>query len=167
MFLSHFARADRLDVLRDLLVERQCWTTAVVRSELAAGAKQHPRLNGALTLGWVRVASLDALEDLSCFVKWADRLGSTDRDLGEASVLAAAELRDGIAITDDRDATKVARRHGAEVHGTVWLLASACWDGKLTPVAAGNLVDVLRAEGGRLPCTGSEFPAFAAKHGLL
>jgi hypothetical protein len=39
MCLSHFARADRLDVLRDLLVERECWTTTVVRSEPAVGAE--------------------------------------------------------------------------------------------------------------------------------
>ena len=167
MCLSHFARADRLDVLHDLLVERQCWTTTVVRSELAAGAKHHPKLEHALALDWIRVASLEALDELSCFVKWANRLGSMDKDLGEASVLASAEMRDGTAITDDRDATKVARRYGAEVHGTVWLLASACRDGKLTPVAAGNLIDVLRAEDARLPCTGNEFPAFAARHGLL
>jgi predicted nucleic acid-binding protein len=82
-------------------------------------------------------------------------------------VLAAAELRQGIALTDDRDATKVARRYGAEVHGTVWLLAAACRDAKLTTVAAGNIVDALRAEDARLPCTGSGFPAFAARHGLL
>ena len=28
--LSHFARAERLDVLRDLLVDKECWTTRVV-----------------------------------------------------------------------------------------------------------------------------------------
>ncbi len=164
MCLSHFARADRLDVLRDLLIEHQSWTTTVVRSELAAGAKQHAKLAGALALDWIQVATLDALDELSCFVKWTSRLGSMDKDLGEASVLAAAEMRDGTAITDDR----VRRRSPicAEVHGTVWLLASACRDGKLTPVAAGNLVDALRAEGARLPCTGSEFPAYAAQLGL-
>ena len=30
MCLSHFARAERLDVLRDLLVDKECWTTQVV-----------------------------------------------------------------------------------------------------------------------------------------
>ena len=167
MGLSHFARADRLDVLRDLLVGRECWTTTVVRSELSAGARTHPNVGQTLTLDWIQIATLDALEELSCFIKWANRLGSQDRDLGEASVLAAAELRDGTAITDDRDATKVARRYGADVHGTIWLLAGACRGGKLTPVAAGSIIDALRAEGARLPCTGSGFPAFAAHHGLM
>jgi predicted nucleic acid-binding protein len=100
-------------------------------------------------------------------VRWTGRLGSRGRDLGEASVLAVAELRRGIAITDDRDATKVARQYGADVHGTVWLLASACRSGKLTLVAAGNLIEALRAEGARLPCTGTEFETFARRHTLL
>lgn len=115
----------------------------------------------------MRVASLDALDELRCFVKWTGRIGSQERDLGEASVLAAAELRGGIAVTDDRDATVVARRHGAEVHGTIWLLAQGCQDDKLNPVGAGSIVDALRATGARLPCTGNEFPAYAAEHGLL
>jgi len=167
MCISNFARTDRLDVLHDLLIERECWTTTVVRSELAAGMATYPSIGRALALDWLRTASLDALDDLRCFVKWTDRLGSQDRGLGEASVLAAAELRGGTAITDDRDATRVARRYGAEVHGTIWLLALTCQEGKLTPVAAGNIIDALRGEGARLPCTGSEFPAFAARHGIL
>jgi predicted nucleic acid-binding protein len=132
-----------------------------------AGMAMHPSLGQALALDWLRTASLDALDDLRCFVKWTDRLGSVDRGLGEASVLAAAELRGGVAITDDRDATKVARRYGAEIHGTIWLLALACRTGKLTPGAAGNIIDALRGEGARLPCTGTEFPAFGARHGIL
>jgi hypothetical protein len=31
MCVSHFARADRLDVLRDLLVGKECWTTMALR----------------------------------------------------------------------------------------------------------------------------------------
>jgi predicted nucleic acid-binding protein len=87
--------------------------------------------------------------------------------LGEASVLAITEELQEIAIVDDRDATRVGRAYGIDVHGTVWLLGRSCGDGKLTEVAAGNLIDALAATGMRLPCTGAEFPAFARKHGLL
>jgi predicted nucleic acid-binding protein len=167
MCLSHFARADRLDVLRDLLVERECWTTTVVRSELGIGARTYPQIRQTLALDWLQIANMETLEELGCFVKWAGRLGSSGRHLGEASILAAAELSNGTAITDDRDATRVARRYGVDVHGTVWLLAAACRPGKLTLVAAGNLIDALRAEGARLPCTGAEFGAFARRHRLL
>jgi predicted nucleic acid-binding protein len=82
-------------------------------------------------------------------------------------VLAAAELRSGTAITDDREAARVGRKHGVSVHGTVWLLAGACRDGKLTLVAAENLIESLRSTGLRLPCTGAEFPQYAQHHSLL
>src|ERR1700733_12882692 len=88
-------------------------------------------------------------------------------DLGEASVFAAAEIRSATAITDDQAAVRVVRAYGLNVHGTIWLLADACRDGKHSESAAGSLVDVLRATGLRLPCTGAEFPAYARQHGLL
>ncbi|MBF6210807.1 hypothetical protein IU433_09815 [Nocardia puris] len=87
--------------------------------------------------------------------------------MGEASVFAAAELLNGIAITDDRASIKVARNHGLEVHGTLWLLAGACSDGKLTEGETSNLVDMLDDSGLRLPCKGSEFPTWARSNGLL
>jgi predicted nucleic acid-binding protein len=52
-------------------------------------------------------------------------------------VFAVAELRCGTAITDDQSATRVARKFGLEVHGTIWLLARAYRDGKLTGKANG------------------------------
>ncbi|GAA1757835.1 hypothetical protein [Luedemannella helvata] len=167
MCLSHFARAERLDVLRDLTLDQDCWTTTVVRSELAAGAVHYPELAQTLSLDWLQIARLDAQDDLRCFATWAERLGAQTRDQGEASIFAAAERHSGIAITDDREATRVARRYGAEVHGTIWLLAAACRGGKFTVVNAGTVVDALRRKGARLPCTGDEFGRYAAGHGLL
>ena len=49
MCMSHFARADRLDVLRDLLVDKECWTTQVVLEEVSRGVAVHPALNVVLT----------------------------------------------------------------------------------------------------------------------
>ncbi|WP_327039614.1 hypothetical protein [Micromonospora maris] len=167
MILSHFTLADRLDVLQDLLLDAECWTTQVVREELRAGSEDHRELAVACEADWLTTAQLDTLDEVRCFTKWAARLGSGERDLGEASVLAAAELREGVAITDDRNATQVARAYGARVHGTIWLLAAACRDGEQTLTAAGNLIEALRATGARLPCSGAEFPDFARKHNLL
>jgi hypothetical protein len=42
--LSHFARADRLDVLRDLLLGKDCWTTETVLAELNQGIADYPLL---------------------------------------------------------------------------------------------------------------------------
>ncbi|WFE38753.1 hypothetical protein O7619_10075 [Micromonospora sp. WMMD998] len=167
MLLAHFTLADRLDVLQDLLVGVDCWTTQVVHEELRAGAAIRPELLAACEVDWLRRAQLDTLDAVRCFAAWARRLGAGERNLGEASVLAAAELRKGIAITDDRQASKVARSYGAEVHGTIWLLAAACRIGKQTETGAGNLIDALRATNARLPCSGAEFPAYARRHRLL
>ncbi|MFI5486062.1 hypothetical protein [Micromonospora echinaurantiaca] len=167
MVLSHFTLADRLDVLQDLLIDADCWTTQVVIEELRAGATTHPELSAVCEADWPGRVHLDTLAEIRCFAKWTRLLGTEERDLGEASVLAAAELRNGIAITDDRDATKVARAHNADVHGTIWLLAGACRSGKQTERAAGNLIDALRATGARLPCSGAGFPEYARKYRLL
>lgn len=94
-------------------------------------------------------------------------MGTAERNLGEASVFAAAEQCGGTVITDDRDAVRVGRAHGLDVHGTIWLLAAACRNGKLTEVSASNLIDTLRATNMRLPCTGAEFGVFVRDRGLL
>jgi predicted nucleic acid-binding protein len=167
MSLIHFGRADRLDVLRDLLVDKECWTTQVVVQELSQGAAAHPAMRDVGDADWLKVAQLDSLEEIKLFAQWVRRLGSGERDLGEASVFAAAEIRSATAITDDQAAVRVARTYGLNVHGTIWLLADACRDGKHSEPAAGSLIDVLRATGLRLPCTGAEFPAYARQHGLL
>jgi hypothetical protein len=93
MCLSHFARADRLDVLRDLLVDKECWTTQGVLEEVSRGAAAHPGLNDILAADWFKIAQLDTLNEIRHFALWADRLGSGERDLGKASVFAVAELR--------------------------------------------------------------------------
>ncbi|MFB4289049.1 DUF3368 domain-containing protein [Nonomuraea sp. ATR24] len=158
--LSHFSRAERLDVLRDLLSGVTCLTTHVVREEIRAGCGAHPLLQAVLDADWLGLARLDELDEIKCFVKWVQRIGSEQRNLGEASVFSAAELHHGIAITDDREAVAVGRAHGLEVHGSLWILARACRDGKLNDVGAGNIVDALTATGMRLPCSGSTFPSY-------
>ncbi|SFR26516.1 Predicted nucleic acid-binding protein, contains PIN domain [Lentzea waywayandensis] len=167
MCLSHFALIERLDVLGELLSSRECWTTAIVKGELARGAKDRPLLRNSLDLPWLHVAALDELDEILLFAKWSRLIGTAERDHGEASVFAVSELLGGIALTDDQKATKVARANGLNVHGTIWLLAQLCRDGKITEAGAGNLIDMLRESGMRLPCTGAQFGSFGTKHGLL
>ncbi|MFC3890157.1 hypothetical protein ACFOWZ_01625 [Lentzea rhizosphaerae] len=167
MCLSHFALIERLDVLGELLGGQTCWTTAIVRDELSVGVEEHPLLRNALDLPWLQVAALDELHEIQLFVKYSRLVGTSERDHGEASVFAVSELLDGIALTDDRLATKVARANGLDVHGTIWLLAQLCRGGKITEAGAGNLIDMLRDSGMRLPCTGAQFGSFARKYRLL
>lgn len=167
MVLSHCALADRLDVLGDLVLAYSCATTTLVWDELRTGAAQYPSIRAALTLDWIRLLALDEDHEHRTFKRWVKQLGSGDRGQGEASVFAAAEEHGGIAVTDGGRATQVGRRYGLAVHGTVWLLAQACSNGKLTETNASALIEALRATGHRLPCTGSEFPNFVRRHGLL
>jgi predicted nucleic acid-binding protein len=165
--LSHFARADRLDVLRDLLVGRRCWTTEIVLAELNRGVADYPLLGHVSGQEWLLIDALDSIAGIRLYDTWRRRVGSTDRDQGEASVFAAAEQQGATAITDDRRAAQVGRFHGLDVHGTIWLLAGACRQGKLTQGGTGTLIDALRATGHRLPCTGAGFASYARQHGLL
>lgn len=50
MCLNHFARVDRVDVLRDLLVGDECRTTHVVLAEIRKGVAEYPALEAALEL---------------------------------------------------------------------------------------------------------------------
>lgn len=139
----------------------------MVLRELAAGYAAYPALELVGKGNWLHVSDFETPADVALFARWSLRIGAEDRDFGEASVFAAAELLGGIAITDDRQAVAVARAAALKVHGTIWLLARACRGGKLSEHAAGSLIDALRATDHRLPCTGAEFPDFARRHKLL
>jgi hypothetical protein len=157
-----------LDVLRDLVIDLESWTTRVVVEELRIGAIEHPVLHQTLALDWLDVVQLDSLPEIQCFLSngplwWVP--GSAILERLVCSPLLS--FVGGVAITDDRDAVRVGRAHGARVHGTLWLSANACRYGKLTLVAAENLVEALRSTGLRLPCTGREFAGYARQHGLL
>jgi predicted nucleic acid-binding protein len=165
--LSHFARADRLDVLQGLLAADESWTTQVVLRELRDGYAEYPLLELVEEGNWLKIAEFGTPAEISLFAEWSLRIGADDRDFGEASVFAAAELRGGIAITDDRRAVAVARARCLRVHGTIWLLARACRKEEISEHGAGSLIDALRGTGHRLPCTGAEFPEFARRYRLL
>lgn len=65
---------------------------------------------------------LDTPASLACFARWVRRMGASDRNLGEASLCAIAELSGGTVITDDADGVRVGRANGLDFHGTVWRL---------------------------------------------
>ncbi|MDA1361505.1 hypothetical protein O1R50_17895 [Glycomyces luteolus] len=165
--LSHFAKADRLDVLSDLMLGRTCFTTSVVMDEIRRGVGTHPELEQILTLAWMQVVEVGETEArLLAFVEWSERVRAGDRNLGEASVLAVAHEFDATAVIDDRAAVHGASRYPVVVHGTLWLLAEIWREGKLTEAGASAIVDLLHRSGMRLPCDGRLFPAFARLHGL-
>ncbi|MFI5844121.1 hypothetical protein ACIA8K_30940 [Catenuloplanes sp. NPDC051500] len=165
--LSYFARADRLDVLGDLRAGLSSFVPDPVRLEIRDGLSAHPQLRQVLEVDWLQTVPLDTLDRIKRLATWASRVGAGPRHVGEASVLAVAEELSITALIDERDATRTGRAYGVAVHGTIWLLAAACRDGKLTMVAAGNLVDSLGETGMRLPCAGNDFRRFVERHRLL
>jgi predicted nucleic acid-binding protein len=168
MCLMHYALADRLDLLGELLRDFECYSTVIVQDELHQKSRTiDPAIMTALALDWVDFDPLDTLEDLQCFGKWKRRLGADAFNTGEASVFAVADKHNAVAITDDRDATRVARVNGLEVHGNLWVLAHSCRAGNIPLTGAATIVDLLQATGLRLPCSGSGFEGWANQRGLL
>ena len=164
--LSHFAIADRVDVLGDLVKGLPCHSTTVVLEEVRRGAARHEQLRAIFEQEWITVQRIDAsIDRLATFVRWTERIGSgNDRDLGEASVLAVAAELGATAVVDDLAAKKVALHHYPKVHGTLWLLAEAWKIGKATEVQVCNLVNSLIDSGMRLPCTGNDFSDFVKEN---
>ncbi|MBO3746530.1 hypothetical protein J5X84_10680 [Streptosporangiaceae bacterium NEAU-GS5] len=70
-------------------------------------------------------------------------------------------------LRDYPSLTRVGRNGGIDIHGTIWLLTRLSALGKATLSEICELVDVLRATGMRLPCTGAELPRWARDHSLL
>jgi hypothetical protein len=72
--LSHFARADRLDVLRDLLVGRRCWTTEIVLAELNRGVAGYPLLGQVSVQEWLLIDALDSIAGIRLYDTWRRRV---------------------------------------------------------------------------------------------
>lgn len=165
--LSHFARARSLDTLRRLVEPDTGGATAAVLDEIRRGEAAHPPLAEIERLQWLEHVRVDSLPALQVFAAYARRLGSNDRDIGEASTLAWAEVNHATAIVDDRVATRIGRDRGVEVHGTLWLVTRGLRRGVIARHEASHLIDALAAAEAWFPCTGDDFLAWAAENGLL
>lgn len=115
--LSNFAASGTIDRLANWFEAPQ--TVPAVRSELRRGRDEGYQFT---------IRALDALDDeipvVEPPVDIADTYG-TFVDSGEASVLALAKSRGGIAATDDRAARQLAREREISVTGSVGILADA------------------------------------------
>jgi predicted nucleic acid-binding protein len=165
--LSHFARAERLGVLERLLKAYRCVAPRAVLDEIADGEAKHPPLATIRSASWLEPVHVDELPELRAFAHYAAILGTATRDVGEAAVLAWAEVHAAIAILDDRPAVRAAKHRNVEAHGTLWLIANGVRAELLTSNDASNLVDQLRTTEAWLPCSGSDFEDWARKNGLL
>lgn len=141
--------------------------TQAVREEIERGVWKHAELRGILEAGWIDVVHVDGLDELVAVAEYMRRLGSGERDMGEATVLAWAEVHGAIALIDEQ----VGRRHGkerdVEVHGTLWLISRGVRVGKLTDAQASEIVQRLSDADASFPCDGRTFIAWARQEGLL
>lgn len=166
--LSAFARARRLDVLERVTSGHRRVVTRAVLDELKRGCDQYPALSDVETLPWLETVSVDSLSGLMVFAHYVRVLGSDDHHIGEASILAWAEISPGIAVVDDNAAVNAAKVRGVGGRRSLGLLCHGLNRGALTMEGARALVDDLRVSGGAwFPCDGAGFERWAESHGLL
>ncbi|MCP3800369.1 hypothetical protein NLX83_13980 [Allokutzneria sp. A3M-2-11 16] len=163
--LHHAADADRLDVLGDLArgPSEGPWrnlTTAAVVAEMR-------RNNLVVRQDWLEVVHVDEPDELRSVLTWARRLGAGDRDLGETTVCAWADVHGGATVIDDKHARQTAKAFGLTVHGRLWVIAEGIKAGRSTSCSANALVNRLIGSGARFPFRENGFEEWAAKAGLL
>ena len=149
--LVHFARANELGALRDLVKDFECVTTKAVVGELRKAAERHPAIRDAIDLDWIVTVSCDDLDELYLFGQYMNRLGNLERNAGEASVLAWAEAHAAAAYVDDQVACNVGRARGVQVHRTLQLIIGAFRASLLTESRIQDLIRNLVDADARFP----------------
>jgi predicted nucleic acid-binding protein len=165
--LNYFARSNQLPVLAKLVSGSSCFITRAVEEEILRGGPKSAQLYQVPAQPWLTVVDDSSIEFLKLFSEYHSRLGGGGRNIGEATVLAYAELRGLTAVVDDR----AGRHHGAErgiaVTGTLELLCQGIRARIMGESEAIVVVDVLRDHEAYLPCEGSTFLGWARAEGLL
>jgi predicted nucleic acid-binding protein len=165
--LSTFGRAGRLQDLDRLTWAYDRVTTRAVLDELHAGVAQFPALADVEHLPWLRIVSVDTLEELRLFAEYARRLGTAQHDVGEATVLAWAEAHAAVVLTDDTAAWQIGRERGVTVKRTLAVVARGVREDLLDVAQAEVLVDALLRSGARFPFGPGQFLAWARQNGIL
>ncbi|MEQ1737050.1 MAG: hypothetical protein ABL886_11685, partial [Rhodoglobus sp.] len=166
--LNAFARANRLADLERLTRGSTHVTTRAVLEELANGVSLYPLLAEVAQQPWLRSVSVDSLAELVAFNEYVRTLGSSSRNIGEASVLAHAEIHSAVAFVDDQAAVRAGKDRGVNVRRSLGVISEGINRQILARDEASALVDELvRLGGARLPCDGASFEAWAEGRGLL
>jgi predicted nucleic acid-binding protein len=139
----------------------------VVRDEISAATYRYPFLSQVLDADWITVDRSDDIELLVVHARYAARLASGQRNLGECGVLALAEVRHHVAVVDDRVAREVGKENGVEVTGTLALLCEGIHRGLLTVPLVSRIADDLLATEYRLPVLPGHFESWAQEQGWI
>lgn len=110
----------------------------------------------------------DELEELYAFGRYMNRLGNLERNAGECSVLAWAEVHGAAAYIDDQVACNVGRSRGVKVLRSLQLVVAAYREGVFSEARAQALVDSLADTDARFPSEAREdLLGWARSKGLL
>ena len=155
-------------MLEAIVYPYQCVTPVEVQDEILAGVTAIPELASVLKVQWLEPVELSGVYELAAFARYKTQLGGGSKEnMGEAAVLAWAEVHRGVAIIDERAASRIAQKEGIPVHNSLWLVVQGFRQGELDRSAAETLVDELRATDMRLPIDGKGLFAWAYEQGLL
>lgn len=166
--LSHFARAGALSALESMTGGFRRIVPAQVMQEIIRGIPLYPSLAAVPSLPWIEIVELVGAEDIVAFARYKAELGGgSERNNGEAAVLAWTSVHGGTALIDERAGTRAAKRDRIDVHGTLWLIANALRESKLSEPGAIRMIDQLAATDMALPSDGAGFLAWAYVEGLL
>ena len=165
--LSPFARAERLEDLERITRGYDRVTVNEVLAELRMGSLTYPALLAPQCASWLSTVPTDTLPVLNKFAKYRRRFGPGPRDVGEAAVLAWAELNGAQALIDDQTAHDIGVSRGIIVRRSLGLLATRLQASEFTEREAEDLVDALRAADARLPWDGTAFLAWCRKSGFI
>ncbi len=140
--LSNFASVNRSDLVLRLWGEAAC-TTPAAFIEYEAGVA-----GGLLPKGvWSDLSILALREEETAFAaSLSSRLGT-----GERTCLSVALHRQGLLVSDDLDARKVARQFGVSTTGTIGILVLCVQHDLLGRDEANALLMDLMATGYRAP----------------
>jgi predicted nucleic acid-binding protein len=149
--LIHFTKCGRLGALREIVEPqgRAVTTQAVLDEAMAIGGSVRASISSS---AWLKVGDLSTLDEIRELARFTRLLGSGDRDIGEATILAWARLAGGVALVDDRKAHRIGSAHGVTVHGLLWFLRQAELDGTLDLADVRATIGDLAESGMYLPC---------------
>lgn len=166
--LSHFAKAQWLGALKLVVGAGRAVITDLVANELRTGAPSHPHLQAVLDQPWIENVAADGEDYLAAFGYYASRLvGADNRNVGECSVLALAEVEGWTAVVDDQAAVNAAKDRCTRHRRTLALLLDAVRIGTLTMTTVSAVADDLISTKYRLPFDVGGFAAWAEANGLV
>ncbi len=139
--LSNFAHVQRPDL------PTRAFPDLVMPNAVMEELREGERLGLLPILDW---SEIPVLEPEPEHLAEVERL-QPPLDRGEIACLALAKANDAIAVTDDRDARKVAHKLGLKISGTLGALINLVRSDKLTLAEADGLLARMVAAGYRSP----------------